>query len=252
MRLDGKVALVTGAARGIGAAAAIACAEAGADVVLNDIGAPTETEAAIRALGRQVLALPADVADNRAVEEMFAKAAATIGRVDVLVANAAYSERGPFWEQSLDQFRRTIDVTMMGPFYCLRAATRLMLRQGGGGSIVVTGSPHALEAVPECMAYNMAKAAIDQMVKTAATELIPHKIRVNVIHPGWTDTPGERRFYSEEEIRRLGALLPMGRLARPAEIARGIVFLACPDSEYINGTVLSIDGGLLLPYNRPF
>lgn len=250
MKLDGKRALVTGGARGIGAATALALAKAGADVAVNDLLDAEETCARIQAMGRQTIAIPADVSDWGQVEGMVEQAAEALGGLDVLVANAAYSERAPFWEQPLDVFERTIGVTMMGPFYCLRAATRRMIKQGRGGRIVVTGSPHAIEAVPNCMAYNMAKAAMDQMVRTAATELIPHGIRVNVIHPGWTDTPGERRYYSEQDIQELGSQLPARRLARPDEIARGILFLACDESEYINGSTLSVDGGLLLPWNR--
>ena len=103
-------------------------------------------------------------------------------------------------------------------------------------------------AIPTSMAYNMAKAAVDQMARTAALELAPRRIRVNLIHPGWTDTPGERKFFSEEVLQRAGADLPWGRLARPEEIARGIVFLLEPDSDYITGATLSIDGGIQLPW----
>jgi glucose 1-dehydrogenase len=94
----------------------------------------------------------------------------------------------------------------------------------------------------------MAKAAIDQMARTAALELVEHKIRVNVVHPGWTDTPGERKFFPEEVLQRAAAELPWGRLAQPEEIARGVVFLADPASDYITGTTLAIDGGSQLPW----
>ena len=91
---------------------------------------------------------------------------------------------------------------MWGAFYGVRAAANQMIRQGRGGSIVVVSSPHAIEAVPTSMAYNMAKAAVDQMARTAAVELVPHRIRVNIVHPGWTDTPGERKYFSEEVLER--------------------------------------------------
>jgi glucose 1-dehydrogenase len=98
------------------------------------------------------------------------------------------------------------------------------------------------------MAYNMAKAAEDQMARTAALELVRHRIRVNIVYPGWTDTPGERKFFTEEVLKAAAAALPPGRLARPEEIARGILFLLDPASEYINGTTLVIDGGASLPW----
>src|SRR5207248_10308060 len=96
--------------------------------------------------------------------------------------------------------------------------------------------------------YNMAKAALDQMARTAALELIAQRIRVNIIHPGWTDTPGERKHFREDVLARAGAELPWGRLARPDEIARGVLFLVDPDSDYITGSTLSIDGGSQLPW----
>src|SRR5262249_39627437 len=151
-------------------------------------------------------------------------------RLDGLVANAFYSDEAPFHTAEMAGFRRTIDVTMWGAFYALRAATNQMIRQGRGGSVVVVSSPHAREAFPTSMAYNMAKAAVDQMARTAAVELLTHRIRVNIVHPGWTDTPGERKYFSEEVIQREAARLPWGRLARPEEIARGILFLFDPAS----------------------
>jgi glucose 1-dehydrogenase len=250
MRFDGKSVLVTGAARGIGAATAIAFAKAGADVAVNDVSSAAETVAEIERMGGRALFVQANVADVDAVETMVAKVAAAFGKLDILVANAAYSERAPFWQQSLDAFQKTLNVTMMGPFYCVRAATRQMIQQGHGGSIVVTGSPHCVEAVPDCMAYNMAKAALVQLVKTAAIELFEHRIRVNMVQPGWTNTPGERRFYDEAQIIELGKQLPAKRLAHPEEIARGILFMASDESEYINASILPVDGGILLPWAR--
>ena len=136
----------------------------------------------------------------------------------------------------------------MGIVDALCAAANQMIKHGQGGSIVIVSSPHAHVAFPNCMAYNMAKAAQDQMARTACIELFPHKIRVNIVHPGWTDTPGERKYFSEEDLQRVGPTLPAGRLAQPEEIARGVVFLVDPASEYINGTTLTIDGGLSLPW----
>jgi glucose 1-dehydrogenase len=123
-----------------------------------------------------------------------------------------------------------------------------MIRQNQGGSVVIVSSPHAEVAFPNCMAYNMAKAAQDQMARTAAIELLPHKIRVNVLHPGWTNTPGERKFFSEDDLKRVAPTLPAGRLAEPEEIARGVLFLVDPASAIVNGITLKMDGGLSLPW----
>jgi glucose 1-dehydrogenase len=251
MKLAGKVALVTGASAGIGKASALALAQQGADVAINYLTFPEgaeEVAGQVRALGRKAILCQVDVADQAAVEAMVGRVVAELGRLDVFVSVAVYSDREPFHTADMAGFRRTMDVSMWGAFYALRASVNQMIKQGGGGSAVIVSSPHAHLAIPSCMAYNMAKAALDQMARTAAVELFKHRIRVNIVYPGWTDTPGERKFFSEETLRQAAAQLPLGRLARPDEIARGVVFLADPDSDYITGTTLSIDGGTQLPW----
>jgi glucose 1-dehydrogenase len=251
MKLEGKVALVTGASSGIGRATALAFAQAGADVAMNYLTMPDsaeETSAQIRGLGRKVLLLPVDVADQAAVEGMVERVVATLGGIDTFVSSAVYSDREPFLTANMAGFRKTIDVTMWGAFHCLRAVAKKMIVAGKGGSAVLVSSAQAKVAHPSCMAYNMAKAAIDQMARTAALELAPHKIRVNIIYPGWTDTPGERKFFSDDLMNAASKQLPAGRLARPDEIARGILFLVDPESEYINGSTLCVDGGSALPW----
>jgi glucose 1-dehydrogenase len=251
MKLAGKVALVTGASAGIGRASAIALAQEGADVALNYLGydeSADKAAAQIRAMGRRTLLLPVDVSAQDAVEAMVTKVVADLGRIDILVTAAVFSDREFFYKADMAGFRRTIDVTMWGPYYVLRAVTNHMLRQGQGGSVVVIGSPHAHVALPTTMAYNMAKAANDQMARTAAVELLKHRIRVNIVHPGWTDTPGERKYFSEDMLKKAGEILPWGRMAQPEEIARGVLFLVDPDSDYVTGSTLSIDGGSQLPW----
>ena len=171
-----------------------------------------------------------------------------LGRLDVFVSNAVFSERELFYKADMAGFRRTIDVTMWGAFYALRASANAMIRQGQGGSMVVVSSGHAKFAIPSSMAYNMAKAALDQMARTAALELVGHRIRVNIVYPGWTDTPGERKFFTEDVLKQAAAALPWGRLAQPEEIARGILFLADPASDYVTGSTLVLDGGTSLPW----
>ena len=250
-QLAGKVALVTGASSGIGRATAIKLAAAGADVALNFLTMPEGAEAAateIRSLGRQALLYRVDVSDQLAVDHMVTDLATKLGRVDVFVSSAVFSEREPFTSEDMAGFRKTIDVSMWGAYYGLRATCARMIEQGDGGSVVIVSSPHAQIAFPNCMAYSMAKAALDQMMRTAATELLPHRIRVNSVYPGWTDTPGERKYFAEEAIKKAAPGLPWGRLATADEIARAILFLAEPGSDYITGTVLHVDGGLFLPW----
>ena len=253
--LAGKTALVTGASKGIGSATAIALAEAGADVAINysrsdDAAAAVAEEC--RQHGARVRLARADVADMEEVDRIVGETIDEFGKLDVVVSNAAYSDRELFYRGSLEGFRRTIDVSMWGAFYVVRAAANHMVDRGEGGSIVVVSSPHANMAVPGSMAYNMAKAAIDHMARTAAVELCSHRIRVNVVHPGWIDTPGERKFFSDETMAEEGAKLPWGRLGQPEEIGRGIVFLCDPGSEYVTGSTLTIDGGIQLPFSQMY
>ncbi|MGE0606602.1 MAG: SDR family NAD(P)-dependent oxidoreductase [Pirellulales bacterium] len=251
MELEGISALVTGASRGIGRGVAVALAQAGANVAINYRSHPNEAEevaAQVRACGRKALLVAGDVADLAAVEQMVAAAAVEFGRLDIAVSNAAFSERELFHTADMPGFRRTVDVTMWGALHLLRAATQQMISQGQGGSVVIVSSPHAYLPIPRSMAYNMSKAAIDQMARTAAIELAEHRIRVNLIHPGWIDTPGERKFTSDEQIEQAGAKLPWKRLGQPDEIGRGVVFLCDPRSDYMTGSAMLIDGGISLPW----
>src|SRR5262249_62254920 len=176
-----------------------AWAQPGPALALRGITSPAGRPAgATAALARRALELAVDVADQPAVEAMVGRVVSEFGRLDILVLCAAHSDRDFFLDADLAGFRRTLDVSMLGAFYVLRAGARQMVAQGRGGSVVVVSSAHARLAIPSCMAYNMAKAANDQMARTAALELVQHRIRVNILYPGWTDTPGERKYFSEE------------------------------------------------------
>lgn len=250
-RLENKVALVTGGGRGIGRAIAVALAQEGADVAINHYGLvddAEETVAEIRALGRKAWRFEADVSKIEAVDAMVETLVAETGKLDIAVLNAYFSEREPFLTANLEGFRRTIDVTMYGTFHALRASAKAMVDRGTRGAIVAISSPHAYVAFPRAMAYNMSKAAVDQMCRTAATELLDHKIRVNIVYPGWTDTPGERKYYTEDDLKKAEEKLPWGRLAQPEEIGRAVVFLCDPAADYMTGSSILIDGGLNLPF----
>jgi glucose 1-dehydrogenase len=185
------------------------------------------------------------------VESYVSAAVETFGHVDIAVANAAYSVREPFCDADLNAFRRTLEVTMWGAIHLFRVAANQMIRQATGGVLLAVSSPHAFIAVPGSMAYNMAKAAVDQMARTAAVELAGHRIRVNILHPGWTDTPGERRFNNEEQIATASEHLLWKRLARPEEIARAAVFLCDPTNDYISGSSLIVDAAQSLAHLWP-
>jgi glucose 1-dehydrogenase len=246
-----RVAVVTGGSLGIGRATAIAFGRAGAKVAVNYRSHHAQAEevvAVIRAAGGQAVAIQGDVADQAAVEKLVARTVEEFGRLDIAVSNAAYSDRELFYEADMAGFRRTVDVTMWGAFYLMRAATQQMIRQGEGGAICIVSSPHAFIPAPRAMAYNMSKAAIEHMARTAAIEVAQFRIRINVVQPGWTDTPGELKFASRETLDSAGAKIPLGRLGTPEEMAEGILFLCDPRNEYITGAALLIDGGISLPW----
>jgi glucose 1-dehydrogenase len=252
--LSGKVAIVTGGSRGIGRAIALEMAKAGASVAMNCLcqdDDSLETEKLLHAIGGRLLVCYGDVADDQTLESNVAAAVDTFGRVDVAVANAAFSVREPFCGADLDAFRRTVDVTMWGALNLFRAAANQMIRQAIGGVLLAVSSPHAFIAVPGSMAYNMAKAAVDQMARTAAVELAEHRIRVNILYPGWTDTPGERHFNNEEQIAIASQHLLWKRLASPQEIARAAVFLCDPTNDYISGSSLIVDAAQSLAHLWP-
>ncbi len=251
VKLQGTSALVTGASRGIGRACAIELARNGANVAINFRSHPEEAEQVadeIRGLGQKALLVQADVADQAAIDEMVAKTVAEFGGLDMFVSNAAYSDRQLMIDCDLEGFRRTIDVSMWGAFYGVRATAKQMVAQGRGGSIVVVSSPHAVIPIPTSMAYNMAKAAIDHMARTAAIELAPHRVRVNIVHPGWIDTPGERKFFTEEQLAEGAKSLPWGRLGQPEEIAKTVAFILSEDAVYMTGSTTTVDGGVSLPW----
>jgi len=251
MTLDGKNILVTGASRGIGRSCAIEMAKAGANVGINYRSHPDEAEQVadeVRKLGREAVLLPCDVADQSGVEQMFQNYVEQAGQLDGFVSNAAFSDRELMVKADMEGFRRTIDVSMWGAFHGVRAAAQQMIAKGAGGSIIVVGSPHAVIPIPASMAYNMAKAAIDHMARTAAIELAEHRIRVNVVHPGWIDTPGERKFFSEEELNEGAAEIPWGRMGQPQEIAGLIAFVMSDACDYMTGSTLLMDGGISLPW----
>ncbi len=249
MPLSGKVALVTGAARGIGRGIALAMAKAGADVCVNyRTSGPegAEVAGAIRALGRRALLVQADVSDRAAVERMVAQCTADLGPVDILVANAVTSVRQNLLATKEEDLRRAIDVGIVGTFHVLQVVARQMVARETRGTIIYVSSPHARLPFKGAIDYNVAKAGGHMLALSAANELMWHGIRVNLIEPGWTDTPGERTWYPDEALYREGKKLPLGRLGSPEDIGRAAAFLASNEAAYIAGSVLTVDGGAFM------
>lgn len=247
----GKTALVTGSSKGIGRAVAVELGRGGANVTVNYSASQKdadETAAEVEKVGGKALVIKCDVSDQSAVENMVANTVEKFGGLDIFVSNAVYSDRQLMTEADMKGFRRTVDVSMWGAFYGLRASAQQMVKQGRGGAICVISSPHANIPFPTAMAYNMCKAAIDHMARTAAIELVKDKIRVNVFHPGWIDTPGERKFFTEDQLTEGGKSMPLGRLGTSEEMAVGICFTLSDYGAYMTGSTMTMDGGVQLPW----
>ncbi len=248
MRLKDRVALVTGAQQGIGAAIARAYGREGAAVVVNyldDAGAAEAIAADICGAGGRAVAVPGDVARADDVAAMIA-AAEAFGGVDLLVNNAGIFPRVGFLDMTEDQWDRVLGVNLKGAFLGARAAARAMVARGASGAIVNITSMAAHSGPAKGVHYGASKAGLVGLTRSMARALAPHRIRVNAIAPGLTDTAQPRHGMTEAEIDAAAAALPLGRITCPEEIADAAVFLATDESRQITGQTLHINGGQIL------
>jgi NAD(P)-dependent dehydrogenase (short-subunit alcohol dehydrogenase family) len=245
-RLDGQVALVTGPARGIGRAVALALAEAGADVALGlrDVDADGGVAAEITALGRRALALQMDIGSLEQIRSAVDAAEAAFGRVDILVNNAGASPENPAEDVREEDFDLTVNVNLKGTFFASQAVGRLMIRHGSG-RIINIGSQAGLVALPTESVYCMTKAGVAHLTRCLAVEWGRHGITVNAVAPTFIETPGTEPALADPAFRaevteRIAAL---HRIGTPMEVAGAVVFLASPAASLITGVTLPIDGG---------
>jgi NAD(P)-dependent dehydrogenase (short-subunit alcohol dehydrogenase family) len=245
MRLQGKVAIVTGAARGIGLAIAQRFVKEGARVVLADrLAAEVETEAG--RLGASALAVPTDVGDSGEVRRLVSRTVERFGQLDCMVSNAAVQAEIPFMDLTEEEFDRVIRVNLKGTFLCGQTAARQMLQTGTRGTIINMSSVNAVVAHPVLVHYAASKGGIGMLTKGMAVSLAPHGIRVNGIGPGTVNTPINANFFSMPGmIERFLMRTPLGRIAEADEIASVAVFLASDESSYVTGTTIYADGGRL-------
>ena len=246
--LSGKVALVTGASRGIGAATAQLLAAFGAHVVVSSrkLDACEEVVEALKKGGGQATALAAHIGETASIDALFDQLSERKLIPDILVNNAAANPYfGPMLDMPMTAFDKTVEVNIKGYFYTSMKAARLM-RERGGGAIVNVASINGRRAAPGQGVYSLTKAAILSMTEGFAKELAPHKIRVNAVMPGLTDTKFAGALTQNDALlKQLLRMIPMGRVAQPGEIAPMIAFLCTPAAGYITGGSFAVDGGFL-------
>ena len=246
MRLEGKVALITGGARGIGQAIGMAFAKEGADIVVADVNMEIaqKTASEIEALGRKVLALDMDVTNYEKVEEGINKILDKFGKVDILVNNAGITKDNHLLRMSQAEWDAVINVNLKGTFNCIRAVCRPMVKQRSG-RIISIASIIGLMGNPGQANYAASKAGIIALTKTVAKELASRNINANAVAPGFIQTEMTAKLPEELKKKMLEAI-PLGKLGTPQDIAKVCLFLASEESSYITGQTITVDGGMVM------
>lgn len=278
-RLAGKVALITGAARGQGRSHAVRLAEEGVDVVLIDLCAPVHTAPyatatpedlaqsvkLVEQLDRRAIAVQADVRDLAALQASVSSAVAELGRLDIVIANAGIGSYGPALEMDETTWQEMIDINLTGVWKTVRAAAPAIVDGGNGGAIVLTSSAAGLIAFPNLAHYTAAKHGLVGLMKVLAIELAPHRIRVNTVHPTHVDTdmimnPAIYSLFTggmPDANREMAAVAMKGMHAlpiswvEPVDISNAIAWLVSDEARYVTGIALPVDGGITAPFKLP-
>ena len=250
MKLKNKIAIVTGASRGIGRSTALLFAKEGAKVVvdyhISDFEPDAEKNAfcvvdEIKKIGSEAIAVKCDVSNEKEVKKLIQVTMGKFKKIDILVNNAGIVFDIPLFEKTVEQWKQTLDVNLIGTFLCSKYVSEEM-KKNDNGKIVNISSTNAINSFsPESADYDASKAGIIVLTKNLAKELAP-KIQVNSIAPGWVDTEMNKdlpKDFVEEETEKIY----LKRFAKPEEIAKAVLFLACDDSNYITGSILKVDGG---------
>jgi len=249
MDLKEKVAVVTGAATGIGREIAFHLAREGAAVAVDFAGKSDKAEEVVRQIkqdGGKAIAVECDVSQQGEVHRLMAETVSAFGRLDILVNNAGVETEMPFWDFPTELWNHILAVNLSGPFFCAQAAAKQMIQQGDGGRIINISSVHEDMPMPTNAPYCTTKGGLRMLMRTIAVELAPHKITVNNIGPGAIDTPLDKPTKDDpQKLKTLLSEIPLGRMGQPEEVARLAVFLASDAGAYITGSTYFIDGGML-------
>ena len=245
-KLDGKVAIVTGAARGLGQAIALGLAEAGADVVAVDILETTETEKQIKKIGRIAIGINADLSKKECVDDIVKKTQDTFGRIDILFNNAGIIRRAPLVEFSEKDWDDVININQRTLFFLSQAVAKVFIKQGKGGKIINTASMLSFQGGILVPSYTASKSAVMGLTRLMANELAAHKINVNAIAPGYMATDNTAALRADPERNKaILDRIPAGRWGKPEDLKGIAVFLASSASDYISGYTIAVDGGWL-------
>jgi len=246
MKLKGKVALITGAAQGIGKAIAIALAKEGADIIASDINLELAERTAeeISSIGVKAKPLKMNVADYGEVEEKVKDAVAEFGKIDILVNNAGITKDSLLVRMKPEDFDAVLSVNLKGTYNCTKVISRLMMKARSGKIVNIASIVGQMGNVGQAN-YAASKAGVIGFTKTAARELAVRGVNINAIAPGFIDTEMTRRL-PEDEKTKLKEQIPLGRLGTPEDVASAVIFLVTDDSNYITGQVISVNGGMIM------
>lgn len=244
-KLNGKVAIITGAARGLGRACALALAHEGADIALGlrDVTTAADLEQEIKAMGRKVIRLQMDVSSLQQINDAVSRVVAAFGKIDILVNNVGIAPANPAENVTEEDFDNTINLNLKGTFFTAQAVGKQMIEQGSG-SIINMSSQAGFIALDDESVYCMTKAGVNHLTKNLASEWAKYNINVNAVAPTFIETPGTEPWLKDSAFRQsVLDRIPLGRIGKPMEVAGAVVFLASDAASLITGEILLIDGG---------
>jgi len=249
MQLQGKVAIVTGSATGIGRAIATKFVHDGASVAVDYVGSSDRADELVRALetvGGNAVAIAADVSDERQVAMLVSETVKKFGRLDILVNNAGIEHEYPFLETPLEYWNKVVAINLTGPFLCAQHAAKQMVAQGDGGRIINISSVHEDLPMPTNAPYCATKGGLRMFMRTICIELAPHGITVNNVAPGAIDTPMDAKLKDDpQKMAKLLAEIPLGRMGKSHEVAEMCAFVASEAASYSTGATFFVDGGMI-------